>query len=150
MMQTNSPKLWLLVFALAVLAGLLAPPVPAAGQQVSVRVNEPFEVGGQYFMSGELSLREVREYSPVATLTEVRVDGHSLGVVLARNQADQTNAATRNEVIFERSERGHLVLASVALRGEPVRLLYRLGNGDNAGQWVALSHRQPGLRASMQ
>jgi hypothetical protein len=147
-MNRFSPKLWLTVIALALLVGLLAPPVGASGRQLRVQLDEPFAVGGEYFMGGELTLRELREFNPVSTLTELRVDGRSLGVVLARSQADGP-AATRDEVIFERSSRGHLVLASVAVKGEPVRKLYRLGQGEGAGQWHALSARRPTMVAAL-
>jgi len=139
--------LWLLVLTLAVLAGLFAPPVPAAGPRLVVQVDEPFEVDGQLFKAGQLTLRQLREYSPVATLHEVRVDGRSLGFVLARDQADR-GLATRDEVIFERSERGHLTLAAVALQGHPVRRLYRLGEGEHSGTWQAVSQPRPALLAS--
>jgi hypothetical protein len=140
-------ELWLLVLTLAVLAGLFAPPVPAAGHRLVVQMDEPFEVNGQLFKAGQLTLREIREYSPVATLHEIRVDGRSPGVVLARDQATR-GIATRDEVIFDRSERGHLVLASVALQGHPVRRLYRLGEGEDSGTWQAVSQPQPALLAS--
>jgi hypothetical protein len=139
--------LWLLVLTLAVLAGLCAPPLAAAGQRLVVQVDEPFEVTGQLFKAGQLTLRELREYSPVATLHEIRVDGRSLGFLLARDQANRS-IATRDEVIFDRSERGHLVLASVALRGHPVRRLYRLGEGENSGTWQAVSPPRHSLLAS--
>ena len=140
-------ELWLSVLTLAVLAGLFAPPVPAAGQRLVVRVNEPFEVDGQLCKAGQLTLRELRDYNPVATLHEVRVDGRSLGFVLARDQANR-DIATRDEVIFERSERGHLILAFVAVQGHPVRRLYRLGDGENSGTWQAVSRPRPALLAS--
>jgi hypothetical protein len=129
-MKQHPVKLWLVVIALSVLAAVLAPPVSAAGRQLVVRVSEPFEVNGQLHPAGRLSLREVSEFSPVATLNEVRLDGRSLGVVFARVDADRTRAP-RDEVIFERSERGHLVLASMALRGQPLRRLCRHGLSDD-------------------
>jgi hypothetical protein len=140
-------ELWLLVLTLAVLAGLFAPPVPAGGHRLVARVDEPFEVNGQLFQAGTLTLRELREYSPVATLHEIRVDGRSLGFVLARDQANRS-IATRDELIFDRSERGHLVLASVALAGHPVRRLYRLGDGEHSGTWQAVSQPRSALLAS--
>jgi len=142
------PKtLWLMVIALAVLAGLLAPPVPAASPRLVVHLNEPFEVNGHVYQSGKLSLRQVREYSPIATLNEIRVDGHSLGVVLARDHG-ATTPAVRDELIFERNVNGRLVLASLALKGEPVRKLYTLGAGDDAGPWQAMSQPRPTMIAS--
>jgi len=138
---------WMWVLGLALLAGLLAPPTPAAGPRLVVQVDEPFEVNGQLYSAGQLSLRELSEYSPVSTLNEIRVDGRSLGMVLARDEANPTKA-TRDFLIFERSRRGHLVLASIALKGHPVRRLYRLGEGDMAGTWQAVSQPGPTLLAS--
>jgi hypothetical protein len=134
--------LWLLVVTLAVLAGALAPPVQAEGPRWVARIDEPFEVGGQIFPPGELSLRQVLTYSPVATLNEVRVDGRSLGFVLARCEASAA-PAIRNELIFQRSESGHLVLAFVALRGQEVRQVYHLGEGEHAGTWQAAAQSRP-------
>ena len=37
-------ELWLLVLTLALVAGVFAPPVAAAGQRWIVRVDEPFEI----------------------------------------------------------------------------------------------------------
>ena len=56
--------------------------------------------------------------------------------------------ATRDEVIFERAEDGRLVLASIALAGEPVRRLYRLEVGDSVGTWQAVSEPRPALIAA--
>jgi hypothetical protein len=144
------PKtLWLTVVALAVLAGLLAPPTWAASARLVVHLNEPFEVNGHVYQPGRLSLQQVREYSPIATLNEIRVDGRSLGVVLAREETGAPQAL-RDEVIFQRNESGRLVLASVALKGEPVRKLYTLGAGDDAGPWQAMTQPRPTMIASTQ
>ncbi len=119
-------ELWLMVLALALLAGLLAPDAFAEGRRLVVQMEEPFEVSGQLYAGGELSLCEVRAFSPVATLHEVRIDGQSLGVLVARDDGGPL-VAQRDEVIFERSRAGHLVLTSVALTGEPVRRLFDIG-----------------------
>ncbi len=115
-------ELWLTVLALALLAGLLAPDALAEGRRLVVQMEEPFEVSGQLYAAGELSLCEVRAFSPVATLHQVRVDGQSLGILMARDDG-RLALAQRDEVIFERSGAGHLVLTSVSLTGEPVRRL---------------------------
>ena len=120
-------ELWLMVLALALLAGLLAPDALAEGRRLVVQMEEPFEVSGQLFAGGELSLCEVRAFSPVATLHEVRINGQSLGILMAQDDG-RPLVAQRDEVIFERSRDGHLVLTSVALTGEPVRLLFDIGN----------------------
>lgn len=140
-MFNNSKRLWLVVLALVVLAGLLTPPAAAAERRCVFRIDEPFEVDGKLYPAGRLTLREVGDYNPAATFTEIRVDGHSLGVVIAWDRSDGT-PATEDSVIFERGERGQLVLAAVAMRGEPVRRLYRLGKGDATDEWQALA--QPG------
>lgn len=119
-------ELWLTVLALAALVGLLAPETLADGRRLVVQMDEPFEVGGQLYASGELSVCEVRAFNPIATLNEVRVDGQSLGVLLAR-KADTQRVSRYDEIIFTRSPDGHLVLMSVALAGEPVRRLYDVG-----------------------
>ena len=119
-------ELWLMVLALALLAGLLAPDALAEGRRLVVQMEEPFEVSGQLYAGGELSLCEVRAFSPVATLHEVRINGRSLGILIARDDGHPL-VAQRDEVIFERSRAGHLVLTSVALTGEPVRRLFDVG-----------------------
>ncbi len=119
-------ELWLTVLALALLAGLLAPDAFAEGRRLVVQMEESFEVSGQLYAGGELSLREVRSFSPIASLHEVRVNGRSLGILMARDDG-RVLPAQRDAIIFERSRDGHLVLASVALTGEPVRRLFEVG-----------------------
>ncbi len=126
-------ELWLMVLALALLAGLLAPDALAEGRRLVVQMEEPFEVSGQLYPGGELSLCEVHAFSPIATLHEVRVDGQSLGILMARDDG-RLLLAQRDEVIFERSRAGHLVLTSVALTGEPVRQLFEVGKNPPKAQ----------------
>ena len=120
---------WLTVLALALLAGLLAPDALADSRRLSVRLEVPFQVGAELYPSGELSLHELRSYNPVATLHEIRIDGHSLGMLVARQNGTPA-VSSRDEFIFERSAEGHLVLASVARTGEPVRRLFEIGSDD--------------------
>jgi hypothetical protein len=135
MFKTNNRKLWLVALAAAVVAGLTAPAVPAASPRLVANVHESFEVNGDVFDAGRLSVRTVKDFNPIATLNEVRVDGKSLGVVLA--QVDPEAAVSnRNELIFERSRDGVLVLTSIALKGEPVRKVQPL---DAQGNRVEVS-----------
>jgi len=147
-LRQHSYKLWLVALTLAVVAGLFAPPASASGRRVSVQIDEPFVIGGQHFAAGKLTLREVRDFNPTATLTEVRVDGRSLGVMLAKEEAGQVSTR-QDQVIFERSRNGDLVLVSLALKGEPVRRLYTLGHVDSPRQWQAIARQQPTLVASV-
>ena len=134
---------------LILLAGFSAPPAPAAGRLVSACISEPFEVSGQMFEAGKLTLHEVQSLSPVATLNEVRVAGRSLGMMLAREDPDSA-ASARSEVIFERSPRGHLVLAALALEGQPVKRLYALTGGETANPEPAAAPAHGTLVASAQ
>ena len=70
------PKtLWLMVVALAVLTGLLAPPVPAASPRLVVHLNEPFEVNGELYPAGMVSVKKVRDYNPSSSLSDWRIAG---------------------------------------------------------------------------
>jgi hypothetical protein len=117
---------WLIVALLVALAAFAAPPASAAGLRLVAELDEPFEACGVLFPPGTVSLQQVNGFSPTSTLNEIRVDGRSLGLVLAREEAS-SYASPRNELIFERNESGRLVLAGVARKGEPVRRLYAVG-----------------------
>jgi len=137
-LERQSHALWLVAIVLAVLAGLLAPAAEASGRRLSVQLDEPFQIGENMFTRGHVSLREVRALNPVTRLTEVRVNGRSLGVMLARDLPSQPSSHT-DLLIFERSERGHLVLASVAVKGEPVRRLLTFDQDEPAGPALVAS-----------
>lgn len=108
---------WLIVVALVALAAWAAPPVLAA-DMVTARVPEPFEVNGEVYPPGTLSVKEIGALSPVATLHEFRIDGESRGFVLVRPEAGAPASAS-TELGFSRAAAGHLVLASVAVAGRP-------------------------------
>ena len=118
-------KLWMIVLALAALAAVLSPATEAAGKRLVVDMEQPFEVLGQRYESGQLELREVRTYSPVATLNEIRVNGRSVGIFFGLEGS--TVEATRDELIFARSSDGVLVLESVAFSGERTRQIQTIG-----------------------
>lgn len=129
---------WLALIGLALVAAVLAPEVEAAAEpRLVVEMDEPFEVAGQLFGPGKLTLRQRGAYSPVATLNEVCVDRGCLGLFIA--QAEAASAiASQDELIFTRSPRGHLVLVAVALQGEPSRELLGFREAGGAGRWVGL------------
>jgi hypothetical protein len=128
---------WLALIGLALIAAVLAPEVEAADQRLMVEMDEPFEVAGQLFAPGKLTLRQRGDYSPVATLNEVCVDRGCLGLFIAQAAAASA-IASQDELIFTRSPRGHLVLVAVALQGEPSRELLGFREASMAGRWVGL------------
>jgi hypothetical protein len=123
-MRTN--YFWLVVLGLVAVV-VWTTPDSMAGERLSVRVDEPFEINGELFPAGKLSLREVRTLTPVATLHEVRVDGNSLGLLMVRPDGT-TEAARNDEFIFSRSADGHLVLEALAVAGEPMGTILALGS----------------------
>lgn len=107
---------WGAALLFAALATWAAPPTLGAAALVA-EVREPFEVNGEIYPASRVSLREVTALSPVASLHEIRVDGHSHGLVLVRSDGEAVSS--RSELGFTRAADGHLVLASVALAGAP-------------------------------
>ncbi len=133
MARVNVKKeMWIAVFALAVLVTLFAPQVDA-GQRITAQVPEDFEINGEMYPPGTLTVREVATYSPVATLNEVCVDG-TCGMLLA-HETENRQSARQNELTFDRAADGHLVLVGVSLRGQPNRELYEYDAADG-GQWL--------------
>lgn len=101
---------------------LLSAGVALAGERVVAQVDERFEVNGETFDAGRITLREMQPLSPVVMIHEVTIDGRSLGMVMSR--AGEAGAeAERDELIFTRGAAGHLVLLGVAFAGEPQRWL---------------------------
>ena len=143
--------LWWTAMALALVAGFLAPETPAAESTMTVQVDEPFEINGEAYAAGTISLRRFASYSPISSLHEVRVNGQSFGYVMARNTTDSDEISTSNHVVFERNAQGRLVLASLATRGEPLRDLLPFGTPAelDAIQRASLSAEAGTLLASM-
>ena len=138
-------ELWAVVVALTAVVVCLTPDSSAESHRLVAQVEEAYEVNGTIYPPGELSLKTVRDVSPVATLNEIRVDGRSLGVLLAR-QAPGESTENHDGLVFRRSAEGHLVLEAVAFAGEPLRLLYDY-RSDCAprAQWCAQSPQDPAV-----
>jgi hypothetical protein len=109
------------IAGLVAVVGWLAP-AAARDPRVVVRMDEAFEVAGQVYPSGTLSVRQLYDYNPIATLNEVELNGRSIGMLLARDDA-RAEVAARDQLTFRRESDGHLVLTSIGLRGERARLL---------------------------
>ena len=116
----------------------------AAAEQISVQMDEPFEINGQLFQNGTLTLREVSDYNPVATLNEVCVGRDCLGIFLAQELRGSV-VATRNELIFGRATDGHLVLQAVAMNGGPTRGLYSFDKATSEWRSVGAYSTRGGL-----
>lgn len=120
---------WGRVASLGIVFGLVGmgvnvPPVEAAGSRISVRMEEPFEIGGHVYPAGVLTVRNVSDYNPTLSMDEIWVGGSCLGMKLAHRAASDT-PVTHDAVLFERNSEGVLVLAGYILsnsgRGEQHR-----------------------------
>jgi hypothetical protein len=119
-------KVWFAVGVLIALAAVLAPPAKAGSHRLYVEIDEPFEVCGQRFEPGRLTLRELDTFNPVTTLNEIQVDGVSAGVVFGVAVQPST-PARRDELTFTRSADGVLVLQSIAFSGDATRRVAAIG-----------------------
>lgn len=112
---------WLLCVSICAASGS-ATSFLASGHCVVAQVPEPFEVNGQMYPAGTLSLRELRDYTPVATLNEVCIDSICQGMLIGVELPGQLQTSL-DELIFARSPQGHLVLFGMVMRGQPARQL---------------------------
>ena len=131
-------------FVLLAACGLSA----TAGDRVSATVTEPVTINGETFPAGLIQINEIRDYSPGITMNEIRIGGHSVGMILAREQAG-TEAQQRSALIFSRNDAGTLVLEGVAVRNEPVRQLMAFRSVDGHGEWYMPSNPTDTLVAGL-
>jgi hypothetical protein len=103
----------LVVVALAVLVTLFAPSGVADERRVVVSINEPFEINGQLYPAGEVTVKSVGTYNPTSVLSEVWVGRDCLGVFRASKISDDA-PTTSHSVTFKRTAAGHLVLVGFA------------------------------------
>lgn len=127
--------------ALATLIALAAPAAFAEQGRLVVRLGESFEVNGQLYPAGMLSLRELSSYNPASTLNEIWIDNECIGVLLASDTGSETGG--EDVVNFERGPRGHLVLTGFAYRGKPVHALYGFRVEAGGPRWLAPNELPP-------
>jgi hypothetical protein len=113
---------------LLVMAAAPAAPALAAAGCTTVVLDETFVLpDGSEYDAGELSLCVEHEYSPVASLHAVRVDGAGVGLVASRRGRSE-GEVERPFMMFFRDGRGRLHLAGYAIPSRDSMLTYDLVN----------------------
>ena len=93
---------------------------------VSARIGTPFWLpDGALHAPGTLTLCSVREFSPVANLHRISVDGRTLGMFLSRKRIAE-GAGGVPEVVFAKDGAGNLKLLGYSLPGRDGVLAFRL------------------------
>lgn len=138
MQRTFKKNLLALVsgFALFACFGLAA----SAADRVTARINEPIEFNGETYPAGTVQISEIQDYSPGATLNEIRVGGEWVGMVIART-VEGAPEADRASLVFTRNAAGTLVLEGMAMRNQPERRFMGFRSVDGQGEWYM--PRQP-------
>ena len=134
---------WLAAAAIAVAA--LAAPIPAlaapAGTCVSAKIPAPFWLpDGELHPAGTLTLCSVREFSPVANLHRISVDGRPVGVFLSQKRQAEGKGAVAPEVVFERDRAGNLKLLGYSVPERGRSIAYRLPAGDPTRRAAAVAY----------
>ena len=134
----------LLVLSLAVAA--LAAPIPAKAIPptdgcVSAKIEAPFWLpDGELYAPGTLTLCSVREFSPIADLHKLSVDGRTVGVFLSRKRvAEGDPAGMSPEVVFERDQAGNLKLLGYSVPEREGIVAFRLPAASRARGAPALA-----------
>jgi len=113
MKHKNWKGLALVVAALAIMVTLFAPSGVADERRLVVSVNEPFEINGELYPQGEVSVKSVRTYNPSSLLSEIWVGRKCLGLFRASRISDDSST-TQSSLTFKRSAAGHLTLVGFA------------------------------------
>ena len=98
----------LVIVALAVLVTLFAPSGVADERRLVVNLHEPFEINGELYPEGKVTVKSVRTYNPTSVLSEVWVGRDCLGVFRASRVEDDVPTAVkqdRNRRLLAASER---------------------------------------------
>lgn len=120
-----------LIVATAVLM-LLAGSTQAVGQCLNAEVEEPFRLpDGSLHPAGALGLCLERNFSPVASLHEIRVDDMGVGLFMSRRETSQgLGDDPRSFVMFQRLSSGELLLVGVANPLRDRMQVHYLGRGN--------------------
>ncbi|HEX5043522.1 MAG TPA: hypothetical protein VFV75_11485 [Candidatus Polarisedimenticolaceae bacterium] len=116
---------WLLSILMAAAA---APATFAAANDacVSANINAPFWLpDGALHAPGKLTLCSVREFSPVANLHRLDVDGMTVGVFLSRKRVAE-GTGINPEIVFSKDAVGNLKLLGYSLPEREGTLAFRL------------------------
>lgn len=134
-MNTKNLKINALIVGSLVLATVIfAPSAKADELRLAIRVNEAFEVNGQLYDAGKLSLRQTGDYNPSATINEIWVGNQCLGILLAQ-QVESDVISDSDSFLFDRNAKGTLVLVGVTFRGQRARELYQYSVTQD-GRWM--------------
>jgi len=113
MIRAGWKGLALVIVGLVVLVTLFAPSRAADERRVVVSVQEPFEINGQLYPAGEVTVKNVRTYNPSSLLSEIWVGRDCLGVFRASRISNDA-PTTNDTVTFKRTAAGHLALIGFA------------------------------------
>lgn len=119
---------WLLPTLMAAAAVLAVPAALGASNDacVSANINAPFWLpDGALHAPGRLTLCSVREFSPVANLHRLDVDGKTVGVFLSRKRVAE-GPGVSPEIVFSRDAIGNLKLLGYSLPDREGALAFRL------------------------
>jgi len=98
-----------IVLTLAVVATVFAPTGTAADRRLVVSVDEPFEIGGELYPPGTLTVKGVRAFNPSLVMGEIWVGTECLGMYQATRVASATDAQGPS-LTFRRTSEGRLAL----------------------------------------
>ena len=113
MIRAGWKGLAVVIVALAALVTLFAPSGLADDRRVVVNIDEPFEVNGQLYPAGKVTVKNVRTYNPSSLLSEIWVGRECLGVFRASRISTEPPTANAT-VTFNRTAAGHLTLVGFA------------------------------------
>ena len=141
MKQVGWVRLALIVVALATLAAVMAPSASGGEHhRLVARMDQPFAVNDRLFEEGQITILQVRRYSPSATLNQIWIDGECLGVFLAEVLSGGEEPKGHS-LHFDRDSEDRLVLAGFAFGGERARAFYRFRTVTSGGRWTTRTAR---------
>lgn len=133
--------------ALSIAAAALVAPTPAVSAIdpcVSASIDTPFWLpDGALHSPGTLTLCTIREFSPVANLHRLSVDGRPAGVFLSRKRMAEGKGTLAPEVVFERDGAGNLRLLGYSVPERGGSIAYRLPAASPAKGATALALTAP-------